>query len=320
MCSIPHKCPMTELERSVTDICARLCSFSPVTIEGIDPSLHYLPPHIPKPLWTSLGDEIAKSENPTVPSVSGDKWVSLRLDGNGFSRHVKFLRREGILEPTRFSEKLAKTMSGCCLSLMEEFNGIYGYTQSDEMTILIPPANVTNGVQQDHPRNGRVTKITTLAAGMASSIFALSLAECCDAGQRSKLRSNPPRFDCRMGVFSSDIEALSMLLWRAHDCSVNGVSDAVYQVAGSGKEIQSKSTKEKIEWLWKQGLLPLPPHQAHGSIFYKTKVLVAGENPKTGETNPCLRRKTLKVDPHVSLLELFVRQDFFAKNDWRRKE
>lgn len=210
-------------------------------------------------------------------------------------------------------------MSGCCLSLMEEFNGIYGYTQSDEMTILIPPANVANGVQQDHPRNGRVTKITTLAAGMASSIFALCLADYCDAEQRSKLRSNPPRFDCRMGVFSSDTEALSILLWRAHDCSVNGVSDAVYQVMGSGKDIRSKGKNEKIEWLWKQGLLPLPPHQAYGSIFHKTKVLIEGENPETGETNPCSRRKIFKVDPRVSLLELFVRQGFFAKNDWRKE-
>ena len=47
-----------------------------------------------------------------------------------------------------------------------------------------------------------------------------------------------PHFDCRVGSFASWEEARSLLLWRAYDCSVNGVSDAVYHIKGSGKAIQ----------------------------------------------------------------------------------
>merc|ERR1712099_212304 len=93
-----------------------------------------------------------------------------------------------------------------------------------------------------------------------------------------------PHFDCRLAQYKSWEEARSLLMWRAYDCSVNGVSDAVYHTKGSGRLIQSKGKREKIEWLWKEGKLPLPRHQAYGTLLVKVKRQVAGYNPKTNET------------------------------------
>merc|ERR1712113_1353594 len=93
-----------------------------------------------------------------------------------------------------------------------------------------------------------------------------------------------PHFDCRLGHYESWEEARALLLWRAYDCSVNGVSDAVYHTPGSGKSVQSLGKREKVEWLWKQGLLPLPRHQAYGTLLGKVKRMIQGYNPKTQET------------------------------------
>ena len=71
---------------------------------------------------------------------------------------------------------------------------------------------------------------------------------------------------------------------RGYDCSVNGVSDAVYQVQGSGKQLQGKGKLDKIRWLHAEDKLPLPRHQAYGTILVKVKRHRAGLNPKTGES------------------------------------
>ena len=74
--------------------------------------------------------------------------MSLRLDGHGFSKRVKALRRRGVIEAEGFSDAFAEGMKKAVVSLMEETHGWIGYTQSDEMTVLVPPARVVRGVQQ----------------------------------------------------------------------------------------------------------------------------------------------------------------------------
>merc|ERR1711972_1295132 len=108
------------------------------------------------------------------------------------------------------------------------------------MVVFIPPTNVVRGQQQPHARNGRVAKLTTLAASLVTARFNLILAQACvDGGiELHELVGVLPHFDCRMASFSSWEEARALLLWRAYDCSVNGVSDAVHQIPGSGKAVQ----------------------------------------------------------------------------------
>ena len=48
----------TILEKSEA-IFKKLNEAKHVEVEGVDPSLHYLAPYVPKPDWTELGDLIA---------------------------------------------------------------------------------------------------------------------------------------------------------------------------------------------------------------------------------------------------------------------
>ena len=79
-------------------------------MEGVHASVHYLAPHVLKTEWTKLGDEIIKREKTLQGKVSGDKWISLRLDGSSFSKTVKALRRGEILEAKGFSSTFAQAM------------------------------------------------------------------------------------------------------------------------------------------------------------------------------------------------------------------
>ena len=123
------------------DILSKLKRYKPVLVEGMDPSLHYLAPHIPKVEWTRLGDLVAARERASSGKIDGSQWISLRLDGCGFSKAVRMMRKNGILEEG-FSDTFAQCMVGALRALMEHFGGSIGYTQSDEMCIFIPPTKV----------------------------------------------------------------------------------------------------------------------------------------------------------------------------------
>jgi tRNA(His) 5'-end guanylyltransferase len=290
-------------------------------------------------MWTALGDLVTARERDSGMCVPGDRWMSLRLDGCGFSKAVKKLRRLGLLAPRGFSRRFAAAMQGCLRDLMAHTNACVGYTQSDELIVFVPPTSVVKGVRMPHSRNGRVHKLATLAAGLVTSSFVVQLALWCAEGSTEapvepspplakggcsvagdgddndnndddhdedealgcdddvyprtpavsiaevlgNLASVLPHFDCRVGAYGSWAEARALLLWRAHDCSVNGVSDAVYHahgaVPGGSKAAQRGNTGAKVKWLHDvAGLLPLPAHQAHGTLLVRRRRLVAGVN------------------------------------------
>jgi len=59
---------------------------------------HELPPFIAKQHWNALGGMVTQAEDPH-PVVAGEHWMSVRLDGNGFSKLLKKLRSVGIFPP-----------------------------------------------------------------------------------------------------------------------------------------------------------------------------------------------------------------------------
>merc|ERR1719478_1819389 len=138
----------------------------------MDSSLHYLAPHVSKQTWQAMGNLVVEREKTSSGNVDGSRWISLRLDGSGFSKAVRMMRQSGLLECEHgYSERFASVMQACMRKLMEKFNAKIGFTQSDEMVVFIAPTRVVRGEQQPHNRNGRTTKLTTLAAGFVSSMF-----------------------------------------------------------------------------------------------------------------------------------------------------
>ena len=209
--------------------------------------------------------------------------------------------------------------------------------------MLVSPAAVVRGKQENHPYNGRVQKIGSLAASLATSVFCRRIIEL-----HNKLREHEgagacaseaeedgsaltksmwateaapmevdlaqgllPTFDCRVGSYGTELEATSLLLWRGYDCCVNSVSDAVHHsrfppVPGvaSRKDMIRQGTSAKLRWLHLHGALPLCEHQANGTLFVKTKREGEGFNPVTNETVSCVR--TVITSVHGNLLVNFA--------------
>lgn len=333
-------------------------------------ALYSRPPDslLPKPFWNALGDELVKREKLSwlaeeegrrgrgcvVGEIGGEKWFTLRLDGHGFSKFVKVLRKAGIpgIPPHGFSPKFGKIMATCCKSLMSDFlpgSCRFGYTQSDEISIvvsqkaLVPEREAKEpGERFTHEFNGRVQKIASLAAAHATSVFNYELMKACGAckdedvdegGEEKAVKPVPftaallATFDCRIGVFDSEEEALALLLWRSFDCAVNGVSDRIHHLQFDEAKMQElaknspegepedanewrkaiykplvlKSVQKKLEFLLERDLLPLPAHQAYGTFFQSVKRVKRGVDPRTGQPAP-----VTKLKKNVEALELEV--------------
>ena len=172
------------LEQLSDSVLAALQTRSPGQVPGVSADAHYVAPFLPKAVWSELGDMVAAREKGTHGNVPGDRWLSLRLDGSGFSKAVSRMRRSGVLpEPSGYSPTFADLMRKSLLALMAKFHGSVGYTQSDEMICFVPPSSVVRGEQQEHSRNGRVAKTATLAAGLVTSVFVGELAKACVEAQ-----------------------------------------------------------------------------------------------------------------------------------------
>jgi tRNA(His) 5'-end guanylyltransferase len=142
-------------------------------------------------------------------------------------------------------------MGECCLLLMEKYHARFGYTQSDEMCILIPPASVVRGEQQGHDHAGRVQKLGTQACSFVTATYNFLLSQ-----KMAERGLNPleamnlnvlPTFDCRVGIYPDARAAYALVFWRAYDCSVNSISDAVFHSKLPGfKQMVKRSTVEKV--------------------------------------------------------------------------
>jgi len=282
---------------------------------GVPPEVHQLPPFISKSDWSKLGDALKKAEQPSGDRITGDKWISLRCDGTGFSKLTKHLRRQGVISQG-YSEDFGSIMQSCCLDLMTKFNGACGYTQSDELTILVAPASIVRGEQQPHMYSGRLQKLCSLAAATVTARFQYELVAVCHKKgvDPVSILQSLPTFDCRVGQYDTQLEAISLILWRGYDCSINAVSDGVLRSGLTGcKQMMKKPTGEKLVWLHSHNLLPLHRHQREGTYIVKVKRLQMGKNQKTGDDVSYLRSRIEPV--HGNVLRLFKEDKLFPEDD-----
>ena len=67
---------------------------------------------------------------------------------------------------------------------------------------------------------------------------------------------------------------------RPRTC-VNGISDAVHHSGLQGKKkALALATPAKVAWLHEHAMLPLPLHQAYGTVLTKVKRRVVGVDPR----------------------------------------
>jgi len=102
-------------------------------------------------------------------------WIVLRLDGRSFSK----LTASQFDKP--FDIRFRDVMYQTCKALLEELQGIYGYTESDEISLLF---------RRDWNLFDReVEKLVSISASIASATFTLACQQVAHFDSRDRLLS-----------------------------------------------------------------------------------------------------------------------------------
>lgn len=205
-------------------------------------------------MYDPLGDYMKAIERVETNQVFDDSFpLYVRLDGRGFSKFTKDLMRP-------YDYRLAKAMISTTTHLVKETNAFVGYTQSDEISLLIEKTSAESQIMF----NAKKQKLLSVLAGMTTAKFCHMINEVLP----KKLHCLP-HFDCRIfNIQVDDIE--NAFKWRVDDAKRNAVS-MVAQNHFSHKKLNGISTKKKLEMLQEIGVdieYNYPPHFRKG-IFIK---------------------------------------------------
>ena len=185
---------------------------------------------------------------PLVPAV-------IRLDGRAFHTFCK-----GLEKP--FSPALIYCMKLLTTTLVREINAVIGYTQSDEITLVLNQDDYRSQLYMD----GKTQKINSLLAGFAT----MSFQDFIKIYLPEKV-AKKPQFDCRSFSVPNKQEAINCLIWRQQDATRNSIQ-MVGQANFSHKELQGKSCSEIQEMLFTQKGINwnnLHPDRKRGTFIQK---------------------------------------------------
>lgn len=169
---------------------------------------------------------------PTLP-------VIIRLDGNNFHNWTRGLKRP-------FDEKLTELMTETTKFLVQETNAIVGYTQSDEITLILYSDDRKSSIYGD----GKKQKILSKLTAKCVNFFNEKRKELLPKHDKTAV------FDCRIYQTPTLHDACVQLLWRENDATRNSILMLANSLFGHTEclnlktnELQDKMMLEKgVNW------------------------------------------------------------------------
>ncbi|MCO1574691.1 tRNA 5'-guanylyltransferase [Crossiella sp. SN42] len=214
-------------------------------------------------------------------------WAVLRLDGRSFTRFTE----QRFSKP--YDERFAGFMAETARLLLTELGGRFAYTQSDEISVLLPPEFALFGRRQE--------KLVSISAGLASAAF-------------THAAGAPAHFDSRVWLGGSPAEVADYFSWRQADAARNALNAWSYwTLRGEGRsggqataELRGLPEAAKHELLFARGInfTALPAWQRRGIGLWWQAVPVTGFDP-VRETEVTSSRRRVHVER-----ELPVRREY----------
>lgn len=246
--------------------------------------------------FDDLDDKMRVYEKALDLCMLPNVYMVARIDGRSFTRLTKTVHQF----EAPFDERFRDYMTGTVEHLMNcGFDIIYGYTQSDEISLLFSINEKTFG--------RKLRKYNSVLAGEASAKFSLLLG---DLGA----------FDCRISQLPSNQLVVDYFRWRAQDALRNSLNAYCYWTLRkdgktgrqASKVIENMSISKKNDLLFDYGLNfnDFPLWQKNGVGFYWETYEKEGFNPKTNEKILVSRRR-LKVDYDLPFRDEY--SDFILK-------
>lgn len=170
--------------------------------------------------------------------------VAVRIDGRAFHTFTR-----GFDKP--FDAALSETFQYATRVLVKESGAVIGYTQSDEISLILYEENPKSQLFFD----GKIYKLTSVLASIATAAFnSMWISQRARLEKVVGMRSvDFATFDCRVWQLPTKWEAVNMLLWREKDARRNSVSSAAQSVY-SDRELHGKSSSELHEMLFQKGI------------------------------------------------------------------
>lgn len=245
--------------------------------------------------------------------LSPGTYIILHLDGRAFSSFTRGMRRPF---DNDFIEAMNETLKTLCA---EVSNCKFGYTQSDEMTLVLYDWNVDKEEPSDMWLHNRICKMCSISASIASVKFyeillkkaMESVSDVKDIPKIIKKLKNP-QFDCKAWNVPSWNDAYAWLSYRNIDCIRNSIT-MVAQSEYSHKELLKLNSDQRKEKLQKEkGIswdLDFTDGEKYGRFCYKEEVQI----PSTKSGIPTKRWKWT-IHPGIPLIGTEGREKFEALN------
>lgn len=213
--------------------------------------------------------------------VAPGVYVVVRLDGRNFTTLTKVAHTF----EAPFDERFRDLMTDTAKHLFDcGFNVVYGFSQSDEIFLLLAHNDDTFG--------RKTRKMVSVLAGEASARFTLSL-------------SSIGVFDARVSLLPTLDDVVDYFRWRREDACRNALNAHCYwMLRGLGKdahtatcELDGMNTAGKKELLRVNGVefKDLPQWHKYGIGLYWDAYSVPGYNPMNG-THTVAQRRQVKID------------------------
>lgn len=245
--------------------------------------------------FNELDKKIRAYELANDPRVLPDVFIVVRLDGRSFTSLTKEKHSFEAPYDPRFRDMMVETTK----HLMKVgFNIVYGYTQSDEISLLFDLSDST------FDRKER--KIISILSGEASAKFSLLL-------------NDMAVFDSRICPLPNSRLVVDYFRWRNEDANRNALNAHCYWAlrkegvspTKANQQLDRKSIAEKNEILYQRGIQfnDLPNWQKRGVGIYWKPFETQGENPLTGKLETAIRKRLI-VDYELPMKDRY--SDFVA--------
>lgn len=232
-----------------------------------------------------------------------ETYMVARLDGRGFTRLTKEICKFEAPFDERFRDLMVNTVE----ALMDcGFRIAYGFTESDEISLLFVPGDETFG--------RKVRKYNSTLAGEASAAFSLALGRVAT-------------FDCRIVPLPNAEKVRDYFLWRQEDAHRNSLNSYCYwTLRKEGKSVQEatamlegQSVSFKNELLFSKGINfdKLSSWQKRGIGIWREQYKKEGFNPIKKEKEIAVRNR-LKVEYELPLGAAYgdLIEEFLSKPDY----
>ena len=210
--------------------------------------------------------------------IPPENYILARIDGRNFTRLTKEICQFETPFDKRFNQMMVQTVKTLVADTGMEI--IYGYTQSDEISLLF--------AQNAQVFGRKVRKLNSILAGTASAKFSLLLGQ-------------PAVFDCRIIPLPNQELVTDYFRWRMEDAHRNCLNSWCYWIlrkegaspTNASNKLKNKSKAFKNELLFQLGINfnDLPVWQRRGVGVYWREYQKVGHNPITGKDIPTTRRE-----------------------------